>query len=142
MATGNDFIIGAMRKIEINAAESAIEAYETSDALEVLNDMLAELEPTLRLGFKRIAAATDTVRVPSASYLMIKTNLAVHLLTEYGKPITPVLSGLANSTMENYLRTTVKIDTKYPNSLPKGSGNECGSHRYDETFFPTPNEDC
>ena len=139
MATGNDFIVGAMRKIEINAAESAIEAYETADAMEVLNDMLSELEPTLKLGFKPISAATSTVRVPRSSHLMIKTNLAVHLLAEYGKPISPVLASLAVSTMENLLRSIVKVDVDYPNSLPQGSGNECD---YNDRFFPTPSEDC
>lgn len=140
MATGNDFILGAMRKIEINAAESAIESYETQDALEVLNDMLSELEPTLKLGFKPITNASDTVRVPRNSHLMIKTTLAVHLLAEYGKPISQALAAAATSTMDNLLRAITSIDTQYPNSLPQGSGNEC--YDYNDRFFPTADEEC
>jgi len=142
MATGNDFIIGALRKIEINAAESAIESYETADALDVLNDMMAEFEPILKLGYKPILNATDTVRVPRHTHSAIKTNLAVHLLTEYGKPITPALSALANSTMNNLLDTVVSIDTNFPNTLPQGSGNECNTQYMDDKFFPTPSKDC
>ncbi len=142
MATGNDFIVGAMRKIEINAAESAIESYETQDALDAFNDLFSSLEPTLGLGFKEITSASDAVRVPRSAHMMMKTNLAVHLLSEYGKPVTPLLAALASSTVEDYLRTTVKIDTEFPNSLPQGSGNECGSQYEGSRFFPTPDEKC
>jgi len=136
MSTGSDFVRGALRKLGVRSAESPIEAFEMSDGIEVMNDMLSEWEPRTKFGFTPIADSADEVRVPRESHDAIKSNLAIRLAPDYSKPISDSLAASAIAGMENVLIGTVNIgDVKYPDTLPVGSGNECTDYE-DQRFFP------
>ena len=141
MATGRDFVEGALKRIGVVSAESSIQAVDLQDGLEVFNDMMSELEPTLKFGFETIADAGDTVRVPRGAHAAIKSNLAVRLAADYGKQVNPALVAESVASMENLLRSIVFIgDVKFPDTLPLGSGNQCTTFE-DQRFFPENQEE-
>jgi hypothetical protein len=136
MATGGDFVRGALRKLGVRNSESPIESFEMQDGVEVFNDMMSELEPVLKLGFSPIANEAATVRVPRGTHDALKYQLALRLAPDYSKPITPELAAGASGSMENLLNNNVFIgDVKFPDSLPIGSGNGCPEYE-DQRFFP------
>ncbi|MEE8207802.1 MAG: packaged DNA stabilization gp4 family protein [Nitrosomonadaceae bacterium] len=137
MASGADMVNGALRLIGVKPSDATVTGQEMLDGIEVLNDMLIEFENSgITLGFSPIADPADTIRVPRGTESAIKGNLAGRLAPEYGKQITPTLAVAISTATDSMLRIVSKpIDTKLPDSLPLGSGNQCTDFE-DQRFFP------
>ena len=143
MATGADMVNGALRKLGVNPSDSAITGQEMLDGIESMNDMLIEWENSgIVLGFAPIADSADTVRVPRGTENAIKANLAGRIASDYSKQITPALMAEISASTDNMLRIVSKpIDVEFPDTLPKGSGNQCYDDDIDSRFFPVNNEE-
>ena len=137
--TAIEAIIAALQDIGYLAAEIPLEAADADKAFDVLGDMLSEWGTTGILpGAAPVALLTDTVRVPRWAHAAIKKNLAGLCAAPFRRPITPELAASIKASNESLLRITAKIgDVKFPDTLPTGSGNDCGLFGTDnDRFFP------
>ena len=137
MATPNDFIKDALEDLGYLAAEIPLEPADANKAFTILNDMLSEWGTTGILpGAAPVAGLADTVRVPRFAHAAIKKNLAGLCAAPFRRPITQELAASIKASNTALLRITAKIgDVKLPDTLPRGSGNECG-YWDDDRFFP------
>lgn len=143
MASGADMVIGALRKLGIKPSDSDIQGQEMLDGIEVMNNMLIEWENSgIVLGFAPIAVPADVVRAPRGTEDAIQANLAARIAPEYSKQITPTLAAAISASTDNMLRIISQpVDVEYPDTLPKGSGNQCYGDDYYRRFFPVNNEE-
>lgn len=137
MATGTEIVTRALTRLGIRASETALEASELQDGLDLLNDMLSNWEESgYNLGFSPIANLTDEVRIPRGANAAVIDGLAILMAPEYSRPISQALLTSAKLSYQNMLNANVFIgDVDYPSTLPKGAGNEC-DNLLDDTFFP------
>jgi len=139
MATGQQLVTSALRKLGVKGADSDITGQEMLDGVEVLNDMLIGWENSglVVMGFSPIASPSDNVRVPRGTEEGIKSNLAVVLAPEYEVQISQALALSADAGLNTILLITQKpLDVEYPDSLPIGAGN-CDIDTLDQNFFGT-----
>ena len=139
MATATEIITRSLTRLGIRAAETAIEASELQDGLDLLNDMLSNWEEAgYNLGFSPVADITDEIRVPRGANQAIIDALAIMMAPEYSRAISPALAASAKISFDNMLAANVFIgDVDMPSTLPKGSGNQCEDDNwFDTTFFP------
>lgn len=136
MATASDVVNRALTKAGIRADESTVTASQMNDGTDALNDMLISWENSgILLGFQPVSNSADEIRVPRHALAAIKSNLAVFLAGEYGRPANAILLAEAISTKDDLLTSLVQVgDVEYPSTLPQGSGN----HYYDDDLrlFP------
>lgn len=116
MATANDIIEGACRRIGVLATGTALRASEAAEALEALNDMMHGLEfEGVFLGHTDLAL-TDTVNLPDSHIPGIKDMLAVRIAPEYEREASPSVQQRAIDA-ESMLRThyvdTMPMDLDY-----------------------------
>ncbi len=139
MATAAKIITRALTRLGIRASETAIEADEMADGLDLLNDMLSNWNDSgYGLGFSPIANLTDEVRIPRLANLAVIDAFAIILAPEYSRPVSAALGAAAKLSFGNMVRAIVFIgDVDYPSTLPRGSGNDyCDDNWLDTTFFP------
>jgi len=138
MTTGADLVTGAYQKLGIKPADSDISAEELIDGVIVLNDMMMELEASgVLFGYSRIAAPADEVRIPEGTQNGIKSQLALYLAPDLGVEISPTLGIQLDASISRMLRIISKpLRTKYPSTLPLGSGNDCNNYTvFNDRFF-------
>jgi hypothetical protein len=133
MTSASDIITGAFRKMGIRASESPITSAEMSDGLEDLNDLGASYNL-----FPPVENASDTINVPRQLIGDLKIVLAEKMMSDYADiQINPVLAKQVPKAWNNIWRVTNGlIETKFPSTLPTGSGNQ-DPYLWDETFFPS-----
>lgn len=86
MATAQQLIESALRKLRVKGAETPLSTQELNDGLEVLNDMAAELESEgfeLYTGGYASLVLGDTVPIPAYAENFYKLQLAGRLAPEY-----------------------------------------------------------
>jgi len=128
MATALHFVERGFSIAGQNAAETDIEASEANDALDILNDMMAEWELAgANLGFAPVKDLADEVRIPRGAYKAVKYNFAVLLGAEFEIDVSPVVIAIANKSRSRMMSIYKRpLQVSYPGTLPQGSGNECG----------------
>ena len=130
MATANDIISGALRKLGIKASESPLTASEIADGLSELNDLGASKNL-----FPPVSNGSDIIRVPRALEGDLKLVLAERLLVDYADiSLTASLQKQIGEAWNNIWRVTNgNIEVKFPNTLPRGTAN--ATYLWDEYFF-------
>jgi len=125
MATVTDIVTGALQLLEVNVAESAIEAPEAEDGLTALNDMMNEWNVDgIDVGYEALDSVEDELFVKLGSIGAIKANLAVYIAPEYGRTVSTSLEARAKRSKRS-LRASIPLNSsQYPDTLPIGSGNE------------------
>lgn len=143
MATGQDIVNGALRKLGYKSADSAITGQELLDGVEDLNDLLSEYEKKgLLMGFSRIADPADTVRIPAGSEGPIKLMLMGRLASDYSKQLTPTQATAINDAEKSFLMIIKQpLDVEYPDTLPLGAGNDGIDVADQQRFFANNNEE-
>lgn len=125
MANGLEVITGALTLLGIRPSESSITADETSDGLISINNMMNELVADgIDIGFENLEDIQETIYVDDCAIGPIKALLAQYIAPEYSRVITPSLQRRIDKA-PGILRTLVATaSSEYPDSLPRGSGNE------------------
>jgi len=127
-----DVISGALVLLGIRVAESPIEANESQDGLNALNDMLAEWNTDgIRLGFETLSGVEEELYVPDGALGAIKANLAVYIAPEYERSVSPALAQRASDGKRTARSLEPMGGSQYPDTLPVGSGNRHGGHSSD-----------
>ncbi len=141
MATGQEFVTGALSKLGRNTAEEPIESYEIDQGIEILNDMLSEWEESgPQLGFIPLAKPAETVRVPRGAHDAIKGKLAMRWASNFDIPVTPALVMAVDEAFNNLLvANEAPIRVNLPDTLPIGTAEDCGY--LDDRFFPYNEEE-
>lgn len=97
--TAASLIRRALLILNVVDAEEATEAIESSDALAVLNAMLAEwYEAGIGLHDYSLSSVTDTLATDAADSEAISYQLAARLAPEYGGQMSPIAVEMAQST--------------------------------------------
>lgn len=138
MTTASHIINRAFSKIGVRAAETALTASEVQDGLDALNDMLSEWDAvgTLKGAFP-VKEPGDSLSMPRYADGAVKANLALRLAPEYDREITPAMQDDARNSLSNLITASVNLNnTKYPATLPTGSGNTGSGFGVDSDFFP------
>ena len=137
MATANDIISGALRKLGITASETPLTSSEIADGLVELNNLGASKNL-----FPPVSNASDTVRVPRALEGALMTVLAERLVVDYANlQLSPSLEKQIIQAWNDIWRVTNgDIKVKFPNTLPMGSGNYDGYYLWDSIFFNETSE--
>lgn len=130
MATANDIITGALKKLGIKPSEEPLSADDAVDGLEELNDLGAAYNL-----FPPVASLTDNINIPRELVGDFKSVLAQRLINHYSDlQMSPILAMEVQKAWNNIWRVANGvIDVKFPGTLPKGSGNNYG-YVWD-TFF-------
>jgi len=130
VATANDIIEGALRKLGIKASETPLTASEIADGLSELNDL-----GTSKNLFPAVSNGSDIIRVPRALVGDLKLVLAERLLVDYSDiSLSPTLQKQIGEAWNNIWRVTNgTIVVQFPNTLPRGIANS--SYLWDEIFF-------
>ena len=125
-------IYDAFQMIGIQPAEEDIDAEMATQALRVLNNMMHTFETAkgIDLDFTTLTGIDEDVTVDDAALEGVKANLAVRLWPLYIKePVSQLIMGLANNGYKDLLKIGQAItEIEYPDTLPKGSGNESYSY--------------
>ena len=142
MATANDIVTRALTRLGIRASETALQADEIQDGIDLLNDMLSGWEEAgYNLGFSPIQGVSDEVRIPRGANAAVIDSLAIAMAPEYSRPISAALAASAKLSMSNMLSANVFIgDVDMPDTLPLGSGNQCDDGDDRRFFSQKPKE--
>jgi len=142
MATAGEIIVDALQDLIVQASESEINADEAQTAIRFMNNYMASIAafPGINLGYTKIANLADTVTIPEGAYRGLIANLAIALAPQYNVPLTNELVLAAKSGQSAMLALSFNIGkTQYPNTLPRGSGNNSNNNRNTSPFYcPTP----
>ena len=136
--TANIIIKDALFDLQVQQDEAPLEATDARAAIRALNRMMnAFASDGINLGFTEVSQVNDPITVPAGALGAIVSNLAIELAPQYlsGEP-TQRLLALAAQGKKILYKLGVEIgDTEYPDTLPRGSGNEdpCGTY---DTFYP------
>ena len=125
MATVTEVVTGALRLLEVVAAEAAITSAEAEDGLTSLNDMMNEWNVDgIDIGYETLENIEDDLFVSLGSIGAIKANLAVYIAPEYGRIVSSELTARAIKSKRS-VRGSIKLNSSHlPDTLPIGSGNE------------------
>lgn len=132
MANVNQVVSGALVLLGVRVAESALEPNEAEDGLTALNDMMEEWDiDGINVGYEALDDVQDELYVKKGALGPIKANLAIYIADEYGRAVTPSLQMRARRG-KNTLRGSISFnETEYPDSLPRGSGNQDNNYLAD-----------
>ena len=138
MATMRQVVSDAFEEIGVKTAEIALTSDELQSGIRRCNDMLTEWADTgITPGYIEVLNGDDTLNVDRNAIGAIKYNLAIRCAPSYQKQITQSLAMMASSTLQALETSAVHIgDVAFPDTLPIGSGNDCGDYYDDYRFFP------
>jgi hypothetical protein len=144
MTTVLQIVNGAAEKLGVKTAESALEPGDFQVILDEMNDMLAQWADTgLTPAFKRVSNSTDTVDVDDNAISAIKNNLAINIAPSFQRNIQQSLAMIAAKSLQALEASVVFIgEVAYPDTLPTGSGNDCGDTALNRRFFTQNSKEC
>lgn len=138
MTTAAQLITAILQEDVIQASEAPLEADETQDALFALNNYMFELAADgINLGFTEVTDLGDEITVNRGAINGVVKNVALQIAQQYGAPVTQTLLAQAANGLRVMTKLSVTLPSSpYPDTLPIGSGNECGTtntHFYGDT---------
>ena len=137
MTTVLEIVNGAAEKLGVKTAESALEASDFQLIVNEMNDLLSVwADKGLTPAFKEVTASTDTVDVDRNAVSAIKSALAIQIAPSFERIVTQALAMIARQSLADLEISTDFIgEIAYPDTLPTGSGNDCGDTAIDRRFF-------
>ena len=115
MATMNDIMTGAARRIGVIQAGGALSAPVGADFLENLNDLMSSF-PGLDIGFTAALLSGDEFPLEFKHEAGMKTLLAVRIADGYGKPVSVELAGEAAAAWQRLQADYLIVD---PVQMPR-----------------------
>jgi hypothetical protein len=135
--TAGSVIKSALQEILVQASEAPLEPDETIDALLYMNRFMAEQAANgIALGFTEVDDTSDEITIPGGAINGLVFNLAMKLAPQFGKVVSITLATNAKDALATMRNIAVTIGrSQFPNTLPRGSGNEDDGVRQDQ-FYP------
>ena len=143
MTTVQQIVDGAAEEIGVKTAEIPLQPADFQAILNRMNDMGAEwADSGLTPAFIEKLNRTDTVNIDRNAVAAFKYNLALRLASPFQRVISDALALSAKTTLQKLEASVIHIgDVAYPDSLPTGSGNDCGSIFTEDRFFPSNSDE-
>ena len=139
-----DIIKSALQEILVQASEAPLEPDEIQDALTYMNRFMTQIAAQgTNLGYTKVTSPTDPITIPDGALNGLVFELAIRLAPQFGKQVSPDLRQNAKDGRDAMRRIAVFVrSSKFPGTLPVGSGNECAEATYlDDRFFPHQKEE-
>ena len=138
MTTALQIVNGAAEHVNVRTAETDLEPFEFQQILVNMNDLLSEwADSGLTPAFTEVSNSTDTVGVDRNAVSAVKYALAIRIAPAFTKVVTQALAKNAADTLRKLEASVIHIgEVAYPDTLPAGSGNDCGSTFNNDRFFP------
>ena len=141
METAESVINDALQEILVQASEQSLQTVDFQTGRRYLNRMMA-MTPFSGMGYTVVTDPSDAITVPDAAISGIIFNLAKSLLSSYDMPLTAELNMSAKDGLQEIRRITVKVlPTRYPCTLPIGSGNEQENTFNNQHFYACPDDE-
>jgi|TARA_R110001583_G_scaffold36303_1_gene119664 hypothetical protein len=143
MATVAQVAKASLQRILVQASESVLEPAEYSDYIFSLNNYMTELDAQgIQLGFTEVSDLGDDVTIPAGALRGVIANMAIEVSPDYGGVISDGLVKAAREGMNTMRQIGQSMGTsKYPGTLPKGSGNDGGWDGSFGYFYPDSEAD-
>ena len=102
-----------------------IEDDEMEIGIDTYNDIITQFNiDGISLAATIVSDKDDETDIPDWAQEMIKTQIAIRLLDEFNRPLTPVLAERADRALRAVMRmVSQQRGSAFPNTLPVGSGN-------------------
>jgi len=137
MATADQVVTAGLKSIIVLGAEAELEAVDAQDFIFAMNNFMFDLAANgINLGYTEVSGLGDEITVPVGALRGLISNVAIEVSPDYGGTVSPQLSRIAiegKKTME-LLGITI-VPSRFPGTLPIGSGNE-GHGMRTSHFFP------
>jgi|GEM_PF-2049356 len=138
MTTALKIIKAGFRKATINSGYKPLNATETADALEILNDLIIQWNSQgILTGINPVTSLDTDLFEPRYATRAIKLQVGGEICVEFGKQITQGFAAIAASSWNAMLTVSQPgQDVEYPENMPIGTGNyqDCEDDYY--SFFP------
>jgi hypothetical protein len=138
MTTALKIIKAGFRKATINAGYKPLNATETADALEILNDLIIQWNASgVLTGIDPVTSLDTDLFEPGYATRPLKLAVGVEICVEFGKPIDPGMAAIASNAYKLMLTRSIPPQTvEMPDTFPLGSGNYYDYWEGDYHFFP------
>ena len=139
MTTARQVVNRAAEEIGVKTAEAELEPADAQVIFDRMNDILIEWADTgLTPAFVEVFSLDDEIGVDRHAIGAASYALAMRIAPSFQRLVTPDLRDSANTTLQALERSVVHIgDIALPDTLPVGSGNECGEIFRNDRFFST-----
>jgi len=141
-----EVINGAYSRIRISGLTVQATPNDTALALDRLEDLAEELSASnicIGYNFENEPDANSETNVKRKFKSLLETNLAVRLLSDFGKEIPQSLGLLASGTLSSAASITASQrirEVQPPRRMPRGSGNRDRYRHYQVPVELPPNE--
>ena len=138
MATLREVVSDAMEEIGAKTAEISLTSDELQAGIRRCNDMLLEwADLGITPGYIEVLNGDDVLNIDRNAVGAVKYNLAIRCAPSFQKIVTQALVLNARETKAMLETSAIHIGpVAFPDTLPLGSGNECGDFYDDTRFFP------
>lgn len=138
MATVAQVAKSSLQRILVQASEAPLEPDEYQDFIFSMNNYMAELDAQgIQLGYTEVSDLGDDVTIPTGALRGLIANMAIEVAPDYNGVISAGLQKAARdgfNTMRQLGQSMGK--TKFPSTLPIGSGNEDDCFGINGHFYP------
>lgn len=137
MTTVLQIVEGSAEKIGVREAESPLEPADYQLILNEMNDMGTEwADIGLTPAFVEVFNEDDTVNIDRNAVSAFKNTLAIRIAPSFERIVTSALAKIADDTLNRLRASVIHIGpVAYPDTLPTGSGNDCGGPFLNDRFF-------
>lgn len=138
--TASSVIEDALTELLVQAQEQSIQAPDFQISIRYMNRMMATFAANgISLGYTIVSNPADVITIPDGAIEGLIFNLALRLAKQFEMPVSQglFLNAAEGKQAMRKLAITIK-PTKFPCTLPKGSGNE--GDFIDDKFFPCPED--
>ena len=129
MATVSQLAKASLQRILVQASEADLEPDEYQDFIFAMNNYMLALDAEgVTLGYTEVSGLGDDVTIPVGALRGLIANMAIEVSPDYNGTISQGLVIAAAEGLKVMRRLGQSITpTRYPSTLPIGSGNE-GCH--------------
>ena len=138
MATVAQVAKSSLQRILVQASEAPLEPDEYQDFIFTMNNYMAELDASgIQLGYTVVSNLGDDVTIPTGALRGLIANMAIEVAPDYNGIVS---AGLAKAARDGF--NTMRLvgqsmgRTRFPSTLPIGSGNEDNNFGISSNFYP------
>ena len=138
MATVAQVAKASLQRILVQASEAPLEADEYQDFIFAMNNYMTSLDAAgVHLGYTVVSGLADEVTVPVGALRGLIANMAIEVAPDYGGVVSDALVLQAREGLQAMRMIGQTIGgTRYPSTLPVGSGNSDNGYGVSWSFYP------
>ena len=124
--TARDTLIDTFDDIGVRVDETALEASDERIGIKAINRIMAKFAANgVNLGFTKLTNIADVITIPEGAHDALITILGLRLWPKYRSVAVPIeiIKNARDGEKQMYRMGIVFASTKYPSTLPMGSGN-------------------